>query len=238
MTGAEAGTRPVRGGIGGMADGKGGGRPAVCANCLHPDDRHTGDGDVGRECGVEIAVTWSDGPVGCECERCIPYGTTCSVKGCGTAATRYRVDFSKQIAYDMCERHYDEAEPYGGRYYELTGSRRPEPGSRCSVDGCDDAAVHYVLGRCHERHDMCAEHFMEARPYRHRYYELTGGRPFPEGTPCGVDGCGNEAVQSVGTGGTGGGGKGGAHAYRNVCATHYGAAYTSSLAGGGAARHG
>lgn len=218
-----------------MTDGGGNGggdRPATCANCLHPEDAHTGDGDVGRECGVEIAVTWSDGPVGCECERCVPHGTACAVKGCDVPAERYRVDLSKQIAYDMCERHYDEAEPYCERYYELTGSRRPEPGKQCSVDKCDEAAAHYVLGRNHERYNMCAEHFMEARPYRRRYYELTGGRPFPEGTPCGVDGCGNEAVQSVDIDCCS---EGDGHASRSVCATHYSEAYTAPLAGGGAA---
>ena len=198
---------------------------AMCANCLHPVDRHTGDGDAGRVCGVEIAVTWSDGPDVCPCERCIPQGAACSIDGCGEAAVRYRVDASDQVAIDMCVRHYEEAEPYCERYYELTGGRRLPQGSQCGVDGCGEAAVHYRLGRDHARIDMCVEHFTEARPYRRRYYELAGGRPFPEGTPCSVGGCDGDAVQIVSDGGGGGGGGvgagGGEHGFRGVCATHY-----------------
>ena len=193
--------------------------PAACANCLHPADRHTVRGVAGRGCDVEIAVSYSDGPDTCPCERCIAAGSTCSVGGCGEAAARYRMDASMQIARDMCQRHYDEAEPYCDLYYELTGSRRPgTDGERCAVDGCGGEAIHYVLGRDHARHDLCAVHFVDY-PYGKRYYEMTGGRPFPEGTPCDVDGCGSEAVQYVGAAGgaAGGGGRG----LRRVCAEHY-----------------
>lgn len=203
--------------------------PAMCANCLHPADRHTVRGVVGRGCDVEIAVTYSDGPDTCPCERCVAQGAACSVDGCDAAAVRYRVDASLQIARDMCQPHYDEAEPYCERYYELTGSIKiVSSAERCAVDGCGGEAVEYVLGRDYARHDLCAVHFVD-RPYGRRYYEIAGGRPFPEGTPCGVDGCGGEAVQAIGGAGTGRG-----RGPLNVCAEHYGeAAPASAPAGGG-----
>ena len=202
--------------------------PAMCANCLHPADRHVGDWTAGGGCSVEIAVTFSDGPDTCPCERCVAQGTACSVDGCGEKAVHYRVDSSGQIARDMCARHYKEAEPYCERYYDLTGSPRPESMGRCAVDGCDGEGVNYVLGRDHVRYDLCIEHLAE-RPYGERYYEITGGRPFPEGTPCGVDGCGGKAVQAIGGAGSGRG-----RGPLNVCAEHYGeAAPASAPAGGG-----
>ena len=93
----------------------------LCANCLHPVDRHTAKTEDGLGCDIAIAVSWADGPVGCECERCIPHGTVCSVKGCDALAVHYRMNHDRTAAFDMCVRHYEEAEPYGERYYELTG---------------------------------------------------------------------------------------------------------------------
>ena len=202
------------------------GGSALCANCLHAVDRHGGgggggggsgdrggDGDFGRGCNVEIAVSWSDGPSGCACERCIVEGTECSVGECHMPASRYRVDASGQIACDMCVQHYEEAEPYCKRYYELTGSVDPQ-GEACNVDGCDANAMFYRLGKNHVRLYMCVRHYAEAEPYCKRYYDLTGGRPFPEKTRCDMDGCGAMAVQRI----EGGGGRG---PPVNVCAVHY-----------------
>ena len=197
------------------------GGSALCANCLHAVDRHGGgggdrgeNGDVGLGCNVEIAVSWSDGPSGCACERCIAEGTECSVDGCQMPASRYRVDASGQIARDMCVRHYEEAEPYCKRYYELTGSVQHPPGETCGVDGCDANALFYRLGTNHVRLYMCVRHYEEAVPYSGPYYDLTGGRPFPEKTRCDMDGCGAVAVQRI----EGGGGRG---PPVNVCAVHY-----------------
>ena len=206
----------------------GGGRRAICANCLHPADWHKTDGEVGRECDAAIAVTCSDGPVGCPCERCIVRGTPCSVDGCGKDAVHFRMDHSDQIAYDMCSEHYYKAEPYCDAYYELTRSRRTPPDTACCVDGCDAGAVGYRFGAGHARHDMCVEHLMAAQPYSSTYYKLTGGRPFPGGTPCIVDGCGAEAVQYVsahkaGTGGT-------ERMAVAVCRVHYGESARAAMA--------
>ena len=202
------------------------GGPALCANCLHAVDRHGGgddggrgsdrgeDGDFGRGCNVEIAVSWSDGPSGCACERCIVEGTECSVGECHLPASRYRVDASGQIVRDMCVQHYEAAEPYCKRYYELTGSVEHPQGETCGADGCDANALFYRLGKNHVRLYMCVQHYAEAVPYSGPYYDLTGGRPFPEKTRCDMDGCGAMAVQRI----EGGGGRG---PPVNVCAVHY-----------------
>lgn len=100
----------------------------LCANCLHPVDKHTARTDDGLGCDIAIAVSWSDGPVGCECERCIPQGTMCSVKGCDARAVHYRMNRDHTAAFDMCVRHYEEAEPYCERYDELTGGGQAAPG--------------------------------------------------------------------------------------------------------------
>ena len=220
-----------------MSKNAAGGAGAACTNCFHSECHHTVDGEVGRECDFQIAVTWSDGTDSCPCERYIAAGTVCSVDGCGSAAEFYRVDASGQIARDMCARHYEKAEPYCEAYYKLTGSRQPTADGKCSVDGCDAGAVKYVLGREHRRHDMCAEHYMEARPYRRKYYELTGGREFPDGALCDVDGCESMAVQAVsgrvdfGGGGWRGRESGvGGHGPLNVCAIHYGKSAPASFA--------
>lgn len=208
---------------------------ALCANCLHPADKHDGIGSVGLECSVAIAVTWSDGPSGCECERFIAQGTACGVDGCDAPAVHFRVDASGQVAYDMCVKHYEEAEPYCERYYELTGSAQPKDGTPCGVDGCDAEARHYVLGPRHIRFDLCSAHSIEAEPYREGYYKLTGWVRPPRGTPCGVDGCGGDAVQIVADLGGGGSGKGGGGGYgtRLVCAAHYGEGARAAATGDG-----
>ena len=139
--------------------GAGGTRPALCANCLHPVERHAKEEKLGRACGVAIAVGDSDGPVSCPCERCIEPGTACSVDGCGNAAVHFRANNSKSAVFDMCVRHYEEAEPYSGRYFELTGGRQT-----CDVDGCCAFAMDFVVAeedgtRC----NVCYDHFRRAR---------------------------------------------------------------------------
>lgn len=111
--------------------------PAACTNCLCPVDRHTEKTGDGMGCSTAIAVSWADGPVGCECERCIPQGTPCCVDGCSEDAVHYRMNRDRTRAFDMCVEHYEEAEPYCERYYELTGGRDAAPDSASAPPACD-----------------------------------------------------------------------------------------------------
>ena len=179
----------------------------LCANCLHPVDRHTGEGRLGRMCGVAIADSGCDAAMSCPCERCIAPGTPCSAGGCAERAVHFRVGSDGKTVYDMCVEHFDEAEPYCPKYYEHTGGRRVEPGTPCTVEGCGDGASDHVVGDdgC-SMYVMCARHIAEAEPYTDRYYELTGGkrrrtemggpagRQVRPGKRCDIGGCDAAAV--------------------------------------------
>ena len=140
-------------------------RPAAgapCANCLHPADRHTERTDDGLGCGVLIAVGWSDGPTGCPCERYVAPGTACSVEGCAEDAVCHRMNHDRSRAFDMCARHYEEAEPGSERYYELTDERVAAHEKTCEAAGCAERAE-YVPGPRRARCGMylCAGHRAE-----------------------------------------------------------------------------
>lgn len=135
-------------------------RPTVlCANCLHPEDKHKEKTDCGKGCAIAIAVSWSDGAVGCECERFIPQGKACSVKDCEADAVHFRMNKDEKLAFDMCVKHYEEAEPYCKRYYELTGGITGRRGVPCELDGCKQPAkyVHYSDMEGYGL-DLCEEH--------------------------------------------------------------------------------
>ena len=105
-------------------------------------DRHAEKASDGMGCDVATAVSWSDGPTGCACERCIPPGTPCSVDGCDASAVHYRMNHDKSKAFDMCVRHYEEAEPYCERYYELTGGTLDRLEKAREADGCGRTTKH------------------------------------------------------------------------------------------------
>ena len=170
----------------------------LCANCLHPVDRHH-VGEMGDQaCGVAIAVDYCDSAVSCPCEQCIRPGIRCRVDGCGGDAVHYRRSNDEKDVYEMCVEHFEEAEPYCLRYYELTGGRRIGPCTECSVGGCGEDAVDWCVGDDGQSmYDLCAAHYREAIPYTDRYYDMTGGRRgdlggrrhIAPGAPCAVDGC-------------------------------------------------
>ena len=122
-------------------------RGAPCANCLHPADRHSERTEDGLGCDVSIAVGWSDGPLGCPCERYVAQGTACSAKGCGEKAVHYRMNHDKTRAFDMCARHYEEAEPYCERYYELTDEEAAMHEKTCEAGGCAERAEYVPVPR-------------------------------------------------------------------------------------------
>lgn len=193
--GAGAYTRmPRNGGDGGGADGGGTAAAAqaadpICANCLHGKDHHTAKSEEGLMCDVAIAVSYSDPADGCPCERYIPQGTACSVDGCGRDAVHYRVGQDGR-AYDMCVAHFEEAEPYGPRYYDLTGGR-----GACSVDGCARDAVRYRVDENGDGGHVCAEHF-------------EGAEPDGPSSPAVAESEDGGAVDDAGTGADSGGGGG------------------------------
>ena len=137
-------------------------RGAPCANCLHPADMHVERTDDGLGCDVSIAVGWSDGPLGCPCERYVAQGTVCSVEGCAENAVHYRMNHDKTRAFDMCVQHYDEAEPYCERYYELTDEKAARHEKTCEAGGCAERAE-YVPGPRRTGCSMylCARHRAE-----------------------------------------------------------------------------
>lgn len=145
----------------------------ICANCMCPVDRHDEKTKDGLGCSTAIAVSWADGPVGCECERCIPQGTKCGVDGCGADAVHYRVNRDHTKAFDMCVNHYEEAEPYCERYDDLTGGDAERQARTCEADGCAQPAAlvryddqeGYGQYRCkaHRRRFDCNEDAPERR---------------------------------------------------------------------------